>query len=270
MSGRTFPKKNSGKMNRERRYGKGGRDEEGHNGHYDGYQAYRFGEQNEGGEGERREERSGWNRVGAGRNSEDKPSTHRQRGLRYGDYSRRSHRNEGNAEDRDLGDRRREDRDRGYVRNGGKVSRYDPYMNGVRGNRRIQHDISPPSREKQDGPKVARLRKQLEEGSAVNGETGGSGVATPNNLRPPRQQSPPPPPPPQSSAPAIAAPVPRRGKTIITEARDYSDEDDNKATVEETERKQRALAERKAKIREQVIRQMKEASTPPGSPPPFL
>ncbi|CAL2052320.1 unnamed protein product [Caenorhabditis brenneri] len=90
--------------------------------------------------------------------------------------------------------------------------------------------------------------------------------------KPPRQQPPPPSRRQPSPAPASAATLPR--KTIITEARDYSDEDDDKETVEETveetERKQRALAEREAKIREQVIRQMREVSTPPGTPSPFV
>ncbi|CAL2052317.1 unnamed protein product [Caenorhabditis brenneri] len=248
MSGRTFPKKNSGKMNRERRYGRGGRDEEGHNGYYDGNQEYCLGGQIRGG-GERREEKGGWNRGGAGRDSEDRPSTHRQRDPRYGDYSRRSHRSEGNGGDQYHGHRRSEDR--GYGRNRGNVSRYDGDMNGVRGNRRIQHEnrsshhsreqhesprlpprtqrgntpppapvelaqrsssrVSPPSREKQDGPKVARLRKQMVEGSVVNGGTGGSGVATPNN-EPPRQQPLPPPRRQPPLAPAIAALVPRRGQ----------------------------------------------------------
>ncbi|CAL2052312.1 unnamed protein product [Caenorhabditis brenneri] len=134
MSGRAFPKKNSGKMNRERRYGRGGRDEEGHNGYYDGNQEYWLGGQNRGGEDRRdRVEQSGWNGGGAGRDSEDRPSTHRQRYPRYGDYSRRSHRNEGNGGDRYHGDRRREDWDRGYGRNGGNVSRYNGRLDRNRG-----------------------------------------------------------------------------------------------------------------------------------------
>ncbi|EGT60089.1 hypothetical protein CAEBREN_04766 [Caenorhabditis brenneri] len=266
MSGRTFPKKNSGKMNRERRYGRGGRDEEGHNGYYDDNQKYWLEGQNRGREDRRdRVEQSERNGGGAGRGAEELSRSQRQRGHRYKVYSHRSHRNEGNGGDRDHGDRKREDRNRGH---GGNGSRYNGHLDRSRGDRG-RHEINQRAME---GPKVQRLKAKVEEMEKerafyMYGAVSGNRVA----YNKPRRQQPPPssrrqPPP----APASAAPVPRRGKTIITETRDYSDEDDDEATVEEFERKQRALAERQAKIREQVIRQMKGASTPPGSPPPFV